>query len=799
MKRIVCLGGGPAGLYAAILLRGALPRTAVEVYERNRPDDTFGWGVVFSDQTLENFRSADARSHRAITSSFHHWDDIAIHFGGRRLVSSGHGFCGIGRKALLALLQERAAELGARLTFEREVDSEAPFADADLIIAADGVNSRTRERHAPIFEPDIDRRKCRYIWLGTTQTFGAFTFAFERTAHGWFQMHAYQFSRDLSTVIVETREETWTAHGLDRADIGQSIAFCERLFARYLDGHRLQSNAGHLRGSAWLNFLRVRCRRWHDGRTVLIGDAAHTAHFSIGSGTKLAMEDAIALTRHLAAGGDLAQALGGYCEERSLEVLKLQSAARNRTEWFENVARHAHLPPEQFAYSLLTGSQRIGHENLALRDSKFVQGYERWLARRQNLEEARPPMFLPFRLRSLELANRVVVSPMAQYCASEGVPDDWHLVHYGHRAMGGAGLLFTEMTCVAPEGRITPGCTGLWNETQRDAWRRIVEFVHGRTPAKFCLQLGHSGRKGSTQLGWEEMDHPLASGNWPLLAPSPLPYLPGVSQVPAEMTRAQMSAVTAQFVRATRLGLEAGFDMLELHMAHGYLLASFLSPLSNRRGDEYGGEVGGRLRFPLEVLAAVRAELPDGMPLSVRISATDWAEGGLSEEDLFAIARALRDAGADLIDVSTGQTVPNQQPLYGRMWQTPFADKVRNEIGIATMAVGNIYDPDHVNSIIAAGRADLCAIARPHLANPAWTLEAAARQGYRAQWWPRQYLSGKAQLERNFERAAMTAAGGVGAGTGASGVGASGAQPAGVTTGAVPGAALAAPASAVHE
>jgi anthraniloyl-CoA monooxygenase len=752
MKRIVCLGGGPAGLYAAILLRKALPTASVEVFERNRPEDTFGWGVVFSDQTMENFRSADSESHADILADFHHWDNIAVHFGGRQFVSGGHGFAGISRKRLLAILQERARQLGVRQVFEHEVDTEEQFADADLLIAADGVNSRTRSRHARVFEPDIDTRRCRFIWLGTTQPFDAFTFAFERTEHGWFQIHAYQFSKELSTVIVETREETWKAHGLDRCDTDQSIAFCEQLFGRYLGGHRLRSNAGHLRGSAWLNFNLVRCKHWHDGRVVLIGDAAHTAHFSIGSGTKLAMEDAISLSRHVTGGAGLEQALEDYHQERNVEVLKLQSAARNRMEWFENVARYSRLPPEQFAYSLLTGSQRIGHENLKARDPEFVQSYEQWLAGCSGVQDSRPPMFLPFKLGGLDLTNRVVVSPMAQYCATDGVPDEWHLVHYGHLALGGAGLLYTEMTCVSPEGRITPGCTGLWNTAQQEAWRTIVDFVHERTPAKICLQLGHSGRKGSTQLGWEKMDHPLPSGNWPLVAPSALPYFPGLSQTPIEMTQADMDKVREDFVRATRLGLQAGFDMLELHMAHGYLLASFLSPLTNTRKDSFGGSITCRLRFPLEVLEAVRAEWPADKPLSVRISATDWANEGLTEDDLLTIARSLKQAGVDLIDVSTGQTVPWQQPVYGRMWQAPFADQLRNEIGISTMAVGNIYDPDHVNSIIASGRADLCAIARPHLANPAWTLDAAARLGFDAQWWPQQYLSGKSQLERNHQR-----------------------------------------------
>jgi len=755
VKRIVCLGGGPAGLYSAILFKKALPNAAVEVYERNRPDDTFGWGVVFSDKTMAGFRDADTASHDAIVESFYHWDDIDVHFKGQLIRSGGHGFCGIARQRLLNIFQERAATLGVQQFFQHEVDAQAEFADADLIVAADGVNSTQRSRYADTFKPHIDVRKCRFIWLGTEQKFPAFTFAFENTEHGWFQIHAYQFSTDLSTVIVETREETWKAHGLDRYSTEQSIEFCEQLFSKYLGGHRLMSNARHLRGSAWLNFNRVLCERWHHGNLVLIGDAAHTAHFGIGSGTKLAMEDAMSLVSQVAHAKDVGAGLERYRAERNLEALKLQSAARNRMEWFENVARYTHLEPQQFAYSLLTASQRIGHANLRLRDPRYVDAVERDLARRSGLSEPRPPMFLPLRLGTLQLVNRVVVSPMAQYLAEDGVPGDWHLMHYGARAAGGAGLIVTEMTCVAADARITPGCTGMWNETQQRAWTRIVDFVHGHSPAKIALQLGHAGRKGSTQLGWQAMDHPLPSGNWPLISASASPYFAAISQTPRAMTDQDFERVTGEYVRAASLGAAAGFDMLELHMAHGYLLASFLSPLTNQRCDAYGGPVVNRLRYPLQVLHAVRAAWPDGKPLSVRISAHDWAPGGLDEEDLIAVARAFKEAGVTLLSISTGQTVPDQRPVYGRMWQTPFADMVRNLVGIPTLAVGNIFESDHINTIIGAGRADLCAVARPHLADPAWTLHAAAGQRYTAQWWPQPYLAGKSQLEHNLERAAL--------------------------------------------
>ncbi len=754
--RIACLGGGPAGLYFAILMKKADPAHEVTVFDRNAADNTFGWGVVFSDQTMQGFREADPQVVEQIEAHFHHWDDIDVFFKGRQIRSSGHGFCGIARLKLLEILQGRAAELGVRMVWEHEFsDPDAYARDYDLVVGADGVSSRTRARHEAHFHPRIDVRRCRYIWLGTRKRLDAFTFAFEQTEWGWFNLHAYRFNEDWSTFIVETPEETWLKAGLDKLDKEQSLRFCERLFAERLDGHELVSNARHLRGSAvWQKFNRVLCERWFKDNIVLIGDAAHTAHFSIGSGTKLAMEDAIALARCLGRDGDVDTALSRYQEEREPEALKLQSAARNRMEWFENVARHARLEPLQFSYALLTGSQRIGHENLKLRDRAYIDRVERWLARASGLESGpRPPMFTPFRIRCLTLKNRVVVSPMAMYSCRDGTPDDFLLVHLGARALGGAGLVMTEMTCVSPEARITPGCAGLWNEAQTAAWARIVDFVHHNSGAKIGLQLGHAGPKGSTQLGWEAADEPLAEGNWPLLAASALSYGER-NQVPRAMSREDMDAVRDAFVAAARRGAAAGFDLLEFHGAHGYLMSSFISPLTNRREDEYGGSLENRLRYPLEVFRAMRAAWPQERPMSVRISAHDWAPGGITPDDAVIIAQQFRDAGADLIDVSSGQTTREARPVYGRMYQTPFADQIRNEVGIGTIAVGNIFAADHVNSIIAAGRADLCAIARAHLSDPAWTLRAAAEQGFHECDWPRQYLSGQAQLERNLARAA---------------------------------------------
>ena len=753
--RIVCIGGGPAGLYFAILMKLRDPSHRVSVIERNRADDTFGWGVVFSDETLRNLKGGDPRTEQRISDSFVHWDDIDIHFRNRVIRSGGHGFCGIERRHLLNILQDRAAELGVELYFQREVHDVAEFADADLIVAADGINSAVRTRYADHFQPSIEVRTNRFAWLGTHKLFDAFTFIFVQTEWGWFQAHAYRFNADTSTFIVETRDTTWRAAGLDQMDVPQSVAFCEHLFAPWLDGNTLLTNMRHLRGSQFINFNRVSNATWVKDRIVLMGDAAHTAHFSIGSGTKLALEDAIGLAQSIDRHGeDIPAALADYEAERRVEVLKLQSAARNSTEWFENVARYTQLEPEQFAYSLLTRSQRISHENLRLRDRAWLEGIEGWLAARADHGTPNrpiPPMFLPFKLRDMTLANRIVVSPMATYSAHDGLPNDFHLVHLGSRALGGASLVFTEMTCVTPGGRITPGCAGMYSEAQMHAWRHIVDFVHGQSDARICLQLGHSGLKGSTKLGWEGMDEPLDVDNWEIIAPSPVAWSPR-NQVPRPMTRRDMDAVRDAFVQATRHAKQAGFDMIELHAAHGYLLSSFISPLTNRRTDEYGGDLANRLRYPLEVFRAMRAEWPAHKPMSVRISATDWVDGGITADDAVAIAHAFKQAGVDLMDVSAGQTSIEAKPVYGRMFQTPFADRIRNEVGIATMAVGNITEPDHLNSIIAAGRADLCALARPHLSNPHFALHAAAELGYSAQAWPKQYLPGKAQLERTLKR-----------------------------------------------
>ncbi|TFW16268.1 bifunctional salicylyl-CoA 5-hydroxylase/oxidoreductase [Massilia arenosa] len=770
---IVCIGGGPAGLYFGLLMKKADPRHEITVVERNRPYDTFGWGVVFSDQTLGNLVAADEPTAREILRAFNHWDDIDVFFKGTRVTSGGHGFCGIGRKRLLNILQQRCEELGVRLVFETDVTDDQTLAaryNADLVIASDGLNSRIRTRYESTFQPTVETRRCRFVWLGTKKKFDAFTFAFKETEHGWFQAHIYQFDGDTSTFIVETPEDVWRKAGLDDMEQEEGIAFCERLFADQLDGHPLLSNASHLRGSAiWIAFPRIVCENWvhwnGEVPVVLMGDAAHTAHFSIGSGTKLALEDAIELARCLAGSTGLRAALEAYQASRSIEVLKIQSAARNSMEWFENVQRYTAMDAQQFAYSMLTRSQRISHENLRLRDPGYVERYEAWLAQRACAQAGVPvpeqkllPMLTPFRVRDLVLKNRIVVSPMAQYSAVDGVPGDFHLVHLGARALGGAAMVFAEMTCVSADARITPACPGMYTPEHTAAWKRIVDFVHASSDAAIALQLGHAGPKGSTKVMWEGIDLPLPDGNWPLVAASDEQYLPGVSQVARAATGADLDRIEADFVRATLAAEQAGFDWVELHCAHGYFLSSFISPLTNHRTDQYGGSLENRCRYPLRVFRAMRAVWPAHKPMSVRISAHDWVEGGITPDDAVRIAALFKDAGADMIDCSSGQVSKQEKPVFGRMYQTPFADRIRNEADIPTIAVGSIFEADHANSIIAAGRADLCAVGRPHLANPAWTLNEAAKLGYTAVAWPKQYLAGKAQLERNLQRERQLAA-----------------------------------------
>ena len=751
--RIAVIGGGPAGLYFAILMKRDRPEARITVVERNRADDTFGFGVVFSDQTLEAFERADRESYQAITDAFAYWDDIEIVAKRGNEVAThrigGNGFCGCSRRTLLMLLQDRARALGVELEFGREAMPE-DFPDADLVVAADGINSPVRQRDLEHFAPTVDLRPNRFAWMGSTRPFDAFTFFFKERPEGIFIAHCYQYEKDASTWVLETDPVTFERAGLGDMDEAESAAFMEEVFAEELQGHRLITNR-----SLWRRFPMMRCARWSKGNVVLLGDAKATAHYSIGSGTKLAMEDAIHLHAAFMRGGTVEEALARFEGGRREEVEKIQHAADVSLVWFEHVARFWDMPAARFAFGVMTRSKAITWENLLLRAPEFVEESRALFEEEVRAEglpavKGAPPMFQPFRLRGMELANRVVVAPMCQYSATEGLPGDWHLMHYGARATGGAGLIFTEMTCVSPDARITPGCTALWNDAQEAAWKRIVDFVHAHGGSRIALQLGHAGQKGATKLMWEGMDQPLPEGGWPIVSASAIPYFPN-SQVPREITRAEMDRVRDDFVQAAVRGARAGFDMLEFHCAHGYLMASFLSPLSNRRSDAYGGSLENRLRYPLEVYRALRAAWPSDRPMSVRVSATDWAEGGVTDAETLAIARAFAEEGCDLLDVSTGQTVANSAPHYGRMFQVPWSDMIRNEAKVATMCVGSITSADQVNTILAAGRADLVALARPHLVDPSFAMDAAARYGVRTAC-PPQYRWGQEALLRSAVR-----------------------------------------------
>ncbi len=753
--RIAIAGAGPGGLYFAALAKQLDPTCDITVWERNAADDTFGFGVVFSDETLGGIEHADPAIYAAMQREFARWDDIDVHYKGQVITSGGHGFAAISRKRLLQILQRRCAELGVRMHFRTDAPEPGRLAiDYDLVIAADGANSATRAAFADSFRPQVDQRQCKYIWLSTDLVFDAFKFYIVQTPFGVMQVHGYPYDATGSTFIVELHEDVWAAAGFDElapADLrpGQSDeASIERigvLLEAILSGHHIFSN-----NSKWISFGTLRCQSWRHQNVVLLGDAAHTAHFSIGSGTKLAMEDALALAACLHEQSSLADALAAYEAERRPVVTSTQRAAQASLEWFENLGQYTHQAPEQFAFNIITRSRRVTYDNLRLRDPEFTAAVDEWFATSCKAAglgtgEVVPPMFAPVRLRELELKNRVVVSAMDMYSAADGTASDFHLVHLGGKALGGAGLVMTEMVCVSPEGRITPGCAGMYAGAHEIAWRRITDFVHERSTAKIGLQLGHSGRKGSTKLMWDGIDEPLDDGNWPVAGPSPLPYLAGVSQVPHELTPAELAVIKDEFVAATQAAERAGFDLIELHCAHGYLLSSFISPVTNQRLDQYGGSLAARVRYPVEVFAAMRAVWPAGPPMTVRISATDWVPGGLTGPDAVRVAAAFAAAGADAIDVSTGQVTPDEQPAFGRSYQTPFADAIRNQVGLATIAVGVISSYDDVNSIILAGRADLCAIGRAHLHDPNWTLHAAAAQGYAgpAAAWPDQWAAGR--------------------------------------------------------
>lgn len=740
--KVVCIGGGPAGLYFAILLKEARPDCSVVVYERNRPEDTFGFGVVFSDETMNHVAESDPDTFAAIREEFAHWKDIEIHIGDQIIRSTGHGFSGLSRHRLLHILRERCAEVGVTIHFEAPIHDLSLLKGADLIVAADGINSGVRQQFAEFFRPHIDLRPNRFLWLGTTFPFEAFTFLFRKNEHGLFRVHAYRYAPDKSTFIVETTDETWRRAGLDTADEHTSRRYCEDLFHDVLKGHGLLTNQ-----SVWRQFQTITNEHWFHKNIVLLGDAAHTAHFSVGSGTKLAMEDAIVLVEAIQSTQPLANALQKYEDSRKVDVERIQRAAQSSLEWFEHTERYVDtLSPLRFSMSLLMRSLRVTHSNLKVRDPALIELVDNDFAQEAFGKADQPmpnhpvpPMFTPLKLRDLVIPNRVVVSPMCQYSATDGVPNDWHLVHLGSRATGGAGLVIAEATAVTPEGRISPGCTGLYNDAHTQAWRHITEYVHKWSTAKIGIQLAHSGRKGSTNILWEGMDKPLESDNWPLVAPSPLPYLPG-SQVPKEMTESDFEVILNAFEQATLRAVDAGFDLVELHCAHGYLLSSFLSPLTNHRTDQYGLDLDGRMRFPLEVFHRVRSRWPQHLPVSVRVSATDWVDGGFTPDDAVIFARKLKEAGCDLVDVSAGGNSPDQRPRYGRLFQTPFADQIRQETHIATMAVGNITSFEDINSILVTQRADLCALARGHLYDPYWTRHAAAAQNFSLRW-PNQYIS----------------------------------------------------------
>jgi len=733
--KIAVIGGGPGGLYFSILTKKAMPHCQIDIYERNKPDDSFGFGVVFSDETLGEFLKRDMQSYELIRSKFAYWDDIIIARNGEQVSIAGNGFCGCSRKTLLQLLQQRCLEEGVSLHFEQSIDDLSQYADADIILASDGISSGIRTQYEKEFGTKIALKKNRFVWLGSTKPLDAFTYFFRETPHGTIVAHSYQYEEGRSTWIFECSNETWEKHGFEVTNEADTISKISELFKEELDGHPLLTNKSH-----WRQFPNVTNENWYHKNIVLLGDAKATAHYSIGSGTKLAMDCAIGLSDAVIANPtDVQAAFQQYDKSRRNTVEMIQHAALVSLDWFENMDRNMQHPFYQFAFGCMTRSKKVTYENLRLRDKSFTDKVSEEF---NNNQLPVPAAFSKFKLRDLELQNRIAMAPMGQYQAEDGVVNDWHFQHYTSRALGGLGLIVTELTAISETGRITLGCAGIYNDNQLVEWKKITDFIHKNTQTKIGIQLGHSGRKGATKKPWEGGE-PIQNG-WELLSASPTAYNEKFA-VPKEMTISDMDQIVSEFVQATNNANEAGFDLIELQAHHGFLLASFLSPLTNKRKDEFGGSIENRLKFPLRVFNEMRAVFPKEKPMSVRISATDWAEEGISEADVYTIASEFKKAGADIINVSTGNTVANQKPQTGRMWQTPFADAVRNTVHIPTITAGYIQDIDQINTIILNGRADIVALGRPLLLDPYFVRNAQAYEQLETEI-PNSYKAGLSHL-----------------------------------------------------
>ena len=723
-KSIAVIGGGPGGLYFSILTKKAFPDCQIDVYERNKADDSFGFGVVFSDETLSEFLTRDPKSYDLIRKHFAYWDDLDVARDGEIVRISGNGFCGCSRKTLLQLLQQRCLEEGVNLHFEHAIEDVSTL-KADYIVACDGINSAIRTQFASDFGTKTELKKNKFVWLGSTKPLDAFTYFFRTTEFGPFVAHSYQYQEGMSTWIFECSEETWENAGFETTNEEATISKISSIFKEELDGHGLISNRSH-----WRQFPAITNEKWHKDNIVLLGDSKATAHYSIGSGTKLAMECAISLSDAIVKfGTNKEAAFAEYENLRRNRVEMIQYAANVSLDWFENMDRYIDFDFNQFAFGVMTRSKKVTFENLAIRDASFPEKVLTEFNINNKIPNVKTPAaFNPFYIKNLKLENRIVMAPMGQYQAENGLPNSWHFSHYTQRALGGLGLIITEMTAISQSGRITLGCTGIYDENQVLEWKKINNFIHENSACKVAIQLGHSGRKGSVKKPWET-EKLADSQQWELISASPIPFAEN-GIVPKNMTVTDMDLIVKQFENAAQNAEEANFDMIELQAHHGFLLASFLSPLTNNRTDEFGGTISNRLKFPLKVFKAIRTIFPAEKPIAVRISATDWTENGISQQDVLTIAEAFKGAGADIINVSTGNTVSNQQPQTGRMWQTPFSDLIRNTVHIPTITAGSITDVDQINTIILNGKADLVALGKPLLLNPYFVRNAQAYESF---------------------------------------------------------------------